>query len=172
MRGLRQRSVSSPDAPKPPAEKILDPAGLDAALAKLPRPLVFTNGCFDLFHAGHADYLYRARSKGASLLVAVNDDESVRLLKGPSRPINPLPQRMLVLASMGAVDAVVPFHEATPLALIQAVAPEILVKGGDWTENEVVGGSWVRQRGGTVCCIPIRFDTSTSGLVERAKGKA
>lgn len=147
-------------------------AALPEALAKLARPLVFTNGCFDLLHRGHVAYLARAAALGASLVVGVNSDASVRALnKSTGRPINPLDDRMAVLAALAAVDLVVAFDEATPAALIELLRPEHLVKGGDWAVDQIVGADRVRQRGGQVHAIPFEFDRSTSALIERIRGR-
>lgn len=143
-----------------------------ARIAKLPRPLVFTNGCFDILHRGHASYLEQARNIGAALIVAVNTDASVkRQNKGDDRPINPLEDRMSVLASLACVDAVVSFDEDTPLNLIKAVAPDHLVKGGDWKIEDIVGGEFVTENGGKVHSIAFEFDRSTTALLDRIRSK-
>lgn len=153
------------------AEKVCRPQALAARLATLPRPLVFTNGCFDLLHRGHVDYLEQARALGATLLVAVNSDASVRALgKGAERPLNPLEERLAVVAALESVDLVVPFESETPLELITQVRPQILVKGGDWPEEAIVGAAQVRSDGGHVQSIPIRYPRSTSALVARLRG--
>ena len=158
-------------APPRFARKLLgDPAELPARLATLPRPLVFTNGCFDILHVGHVDYLDQAAALGASLVVGVNSDASVRRQgKGDDRPINPLADRMAVLAALEAVSLVVPFDEDTPLALIHAVRPEHLVKGGDWPVDAIVGADFVRSYGGQVHSIAFRHQRSTSGLLGRIR---
>ena len=139
--------------------------GLERARA-LPRPLVFTNGCFDLLHRGHTTYLEEARALGASLVVAVNSDASVRRLnKGPERPINPLEDRMAVLAALESVSLVLAFEEDTPRELILAIRPDILVKGGDWPVASIVGADVVGANGGRVLSIPFRFERSTTALV-------
>ncbi|MDA8361241.1 MAG: D-glycero-beta-D-manno-heptose 1-phosphate adenylyltransferase [Gammaproteobacteria bacterium] len=140
---------------------------LAARVARLPRPVVFTNGCFDILHRGHVTYLEEARSLGASLVVGVNSDASVRrLAKGPERPINCLEDRMAVLAALESVSLVVSFEEDTPLALILAARPDVLVKGGDWPLQTIVGATEVLASGGTVHSIPFRFDRSTTRIVE------
>ena len=157
---------------------MLDPdsadTGPDAAAALvrgLPRPLVFTNGCFDILHRGHVDYLGKAAAYGRSLVVGVNDDDSVRALgKAPDRPINPLADRMAVLSALRSVDAVVPFSDPTPLALIRAIQPDVLVKGGDWPVDRIVGAGEVKARGGAVYSIPFRYQRSTTELVRRIQG--
>ena len=141
-----------------------------AVINNLPRPLVFTNGCFDILHRGHIDYLDQARQLGKSLVVAVNTDESVkRQNKADDRPINPLDDRMALLAALESVDAVIPFGEPTPAALIEQVKPDILVKGGDWSVDQIVGAEEVTARGGRVISIPFRFQRSTTGLLERIR---
>lgn len=144
---------------------------LSDALAGLDRPLVFTNGCFDILHRGHVTYLARAAALGRSLVVGVNSDDSVRRLdKSRERPFNPLADRMAVLAALQSVDLVVPFDEDTPAALIEAVQPDHLVKGGDWDVEDIVGADTVRRRGGQVHSIAFEFDRSTTALVERIRG--
>jgi rfaE bifunctional protein nucleotidyltransferase chain/domain len=141
-----------------------------ARVQRLPRPVVFTNGCFDVLHRGHVTYLEEARALGASLVVGVNSDESVRRLdKGPGRPVNPLDDRMAVLAALESVSLVIPFSEDTPLELIKQVKPDHLVKGGDWTPEKIVGGDIVRTYGGQVHSIPFRFDRSTTDLLRRIR---
>ncbi len=132
----------------------------------LPRPLVFTNGCFDLLHRGHTAYLEEARALGSSLVVAVNGDASVRRLnKGPERPINHLEDRMAVLAALESVSLVLAFEEDTPRELILAIRPDVLVKGGDWPVASIVGADIVTADGGRVLSIPFRFERSTTALV-------
>ncbi len=144
-------------------------AGLDA-IRDLTAPRVFTNGCVDILHRGHVSYLEEARALGASLVVAVNTDASVRRLnKGSDRPINPLEDRMAVLAALQCVDAVIPFDDDTPLALIQALHPDILVKGGDWPVERIVGAEQVLAKGGQVRSIPFRHDRSTTDLLNRIR---
>ena len=150
--------------------KIRDPRSLDW-LAKLARPLVFTNGVFDILHRGHVTYLDRARALGASLLVALNDDASAqRLGKGPGRPLNPLADRLAVVAALAAVSAVTWFDEDTPESLIAACRPEVLVKGGDWPVERIAGAAGVLARGGRVLSIPFEHDRSTTALVQRIRG--
>ncbi|MDA8190794.1 D-glycero-beta-D-manno-heptose 1-phosphate adenylyltransferase [Acidiferrobacter thiooxydans] len=139
--------------------------GVERARA-LPRPLVFTNGCFDLLHRGHTAYLEEARALGSSLVVAVNGDASVRRLnKGPERPINHLEDRMAVLAALESVSLVLAFEEDTPRELILAIRPDVLVKGGDWPVASIVGADIVTADGGRVLSIPFRFERSTTALV-------
>jgi len=144
---------------------------LDTALSRLQRPLVFTNGCFDILHRGHVTYLQEARDLGSSLVVGVNTDASVqRLNKAPERPFNCLEDRLAVLAALQCVDLVVPFDDDTPLALIQKVKPDHLVKGGDWKPEDIVGNEFVQAYGGQVHSIPFQFQRSTTDLVKRIRG--
>ncbi|MCH7502144.1 MAG: bifunctional D-glycero-beta-D-manno-heptose-7-phosphate kinase/D-glycero-beta-D-manno-heptose 1-phosphate adenylyltransferase HldE [Proteobacteria bacterium] len=132
--------------------------------------IVMTNGCFDLLHAGHVAYLEEAKSHGDRLVVAVNDDDSVRRLKGEPRPINPLEDRMLVLAGLAAVDWVVPFAEDTPAALIADVLPDVLVKGGDYRPEEIAGGKEVLKNGGEVHVLAYRGGRSTTQIIDKLRG--
>jgi len=156
----------------PTAGKVLtDPSRLSERLAALARPLVFTNGCFDLLHRGHIAYLEEAAQLGKSLVVGVNTDASVkRLNKGADRPINPLDDRMAILAALECVSLVVPFDDDTPLELIKRVRPEHLVKGGDWAADQIVGHDVIRRYGGTVHSVPFRFQRSTTDLIKRIRG--
>lgn len=131
--------------------------------------IVMTNGCFDVLHPGHIRYLEQARALGDRLIVAVNDDDSVRRLKGPQRPINPLADRMAMLAALTCVDWVVSFSEDTPARLIGAVKPDVLVKGGDYAIDEIAGGDQVRAGGGEVRVLPFLPGYSTTGLLERVR---
>ena len=146
-------------------------ATLSKTMSQQGRRLVFTNGCFDLLHAGHVDYLERARALGDVLVVGVNSDASVRRLKGSSRPINKLADRMRVLAALGCVDFVVSFSEDTPLRLIQKLTPQVLVKGGDYRASEVVGAEWTREKGGIVRILPFLKGRSTTQMIGRANQK-
>jgi D-glycero-beta-D-manno-heptose 1-phosphate adenylyltransferase len=150
---------------------VRDPARkLEEHVRALARPIVFTNGCFDILHRGHVTYLEEARALGASLIVGVNSDASVRRLeKGSDRPLNPLDDRMAILAALESVSLVVPFDDDTPLALIKLVRPDHLVKGGDWAPDTIVGNDVVRGYGGQVHSIPFRFDRSTTGLLRRIR---
>ena len=132
--------------------------------------VVMTNGCFDILHAGHVAYLEEAKSLGDRLIVAVNDDNSVRRLKGESRPINALEDRLLVLAGLAAVDWVVPFSDDTPAELIAAVLPDVLVKGGDYRPDEIAGGREVLENGGEVRVLSFRDGHSTSRIIEKLGG--
>ena len=150
--------------------KIHPAAELSASLAQLPRPLVFTNGVFDILHRGHASYLAQARALGTSLLVALNSDASVqRLGKGPDRPINSLADRMALVAALEAVSLVTWFDEDTPLALIKLVRPDVLVKGGDWAVDAIVGASEVQSWGGRVLSIPFLYDLSTTATLNKIR---
>ena len=142
-------------------------------MAGLPRPLVFTNGVFDLLHRGHVTYLAQARALGASLLVAANSDASARKLgKGAGRPVNTLEDRLAVLAALEAVTLVTWFEQETPLELIIAVKPDVLVKGGDWKPEAIVGAKEVKSWGGAVHSIPLVGGRSTTSLIERIRGKS
>ncbi|MDR2637026.1 MAG: adenylyltransferase/cytidyltransferase family protein [Zoogloeaceae bacterium] len=150
--------------------KICWPQELAERAARLPAPRVFTNGCFDILHRGHATCLAQARALGASLIVLVNSDASVkRQGKGAERPINPLPDRLAMLAALECVDLVSSFDDDTPLAAILACQPEILVKGGDWPAEKIVGAREVLQRGGQVYSIPFIHPLSTSSLLEKIR---
>lgn len=129
--------------------------------------LVMTNGCFDIIHPGHVQYLKEAKALGDRLLVAVNSDESVARLKGPTRPVNPLDHRMAVLAGLASVDWVVPFGEDTPERLICSVLPDILVKGGDYKVEEIAGGQCVQANGGEVIILSFKDNCSTSAIVKK-----
>jgi D-glycero-beta-D-manno-heptose 1-phosphate adenylyltransferase len=156
--------------PPPFEHKIHPPAGLAEWIGRLPRPLVFTNGVFDILHRGHVTYLARARALGAALLVALNSDASARRLgKGDGRPINRLEDRLALIAALAAVDAVTWFDEDTPEALIVACRPEVLVKGGDWPVERIAGAREVLARGGRVLSIPFEHERSTSALVARIR---
>jgi rfaE bifunctional protein nucleotidyltransferase chain/domain len=130
--------------------------------------LVFTNGVFDLLHPGHVRYLAEARRLGHALLAGVNSDRSVRLIKGPMRPVNPEAERVEVLLALACVDAAVVFDDDTPLALITAIQPDVLVKGADWGPNAIVGRDVVEARGGRVVRIALAEGFSTSELIRRA----
>jgi len=158
----------------PPAptfeHKIVAPADLKSRIAELARPLVFTNGCFDILHRGHVTYLDQARQLGASLIVAVNSDASVkRLGKGDDRPLNALADRVALIASLACVSMVTWFEEDTPLQRILDVRPDILVKGGDWPVEKIVGYGEVMAWGGQVHSIPFIHQTSTTALLEKVR---
>ena len=158
----------------PPAflAKICRRADIELRIAAMPRPLVFTNGVFDIIHRGHASYLDQARALGAALVVGVNDDASVRRLnKGPERPLNMLDDRMAVLASMAAVDLVVPFAEDTPVELIGVVRPDLLVKGGDYAMEVLAETALIKSWGGIALAIPFLEERSTTSLIERIRSR-
>ena len=153
--------------------KVVRPHELDELLAswrKAGKRIVFTNGCFDVLHVGHATYLRFAKSHGDVLLVGINDDASVRRLKGPTRPVNPLDDRMTMLAALEMVDAVTSFGEDTPAKIVERVTPDVLVKGQDWADKGVVGREWVEAHGGRVVLAPLVPGRSTTSILERAKG--
>ena len=162
------------DEPLPPPRypgKVATRANALARIAALPRPLVFTNGVFDILHRGHVTYLEQARGLGAALVVAVNSDASARRLgKGADRPLNAHDDRMAVVAGLGAVDLVVPFDDDTPRELIVACRPDVLVKGGDYTAATTAGAAETIARGGRFVAIPLLPDRSTTRLVERIRG--
>lgn len=150
--------------------KICAPRDFAARAAALPRPLVFTNGVFDILHRGHVTYLAEARALGASLALALNSDTSVRRLgKGDDRPINALEDRLAVVAALECVSLVTWFEEDTPIARILECRPERLVKGGDWPVERIVGAPEVQGWGGTVHSIAFRHDRSTTRLLERIR---
>ncbi len=153
--------------------KICRPQELAARLKTLKRPLVFTNGVFDILHRGHVTYLAQARALGAGLLVALNSDASARMLgKGSDRPVNTLEDRLALVAALEAVTLVTWFEEETPLALILAAKPDVLVKGGDWKTEAIVGAKEVKSWGGAVHSIPVLPGRSTSSVIERIRGKS
>ena len=150
--------------------KICVPGALKERAAKLARPLVFTNGVFDILHRGHVTYLAEARALGAALVVALNSDASVRRLgKGDDRPLNTLEDRMAVVAALESVALVTWFEEDTPLERILACRPDHLVKGGDWSVDRIVGAKEVQEWGGKVHSIAFRHDRSTTGLLEKIR---
>ena len=138
-------------------------------LKKEGKKIVFTNGCFDIIHAGHVDYLEKAKSLGDFLIVGLNSDESVRRLKGKDRPVNPQDQRKKVLSALKPVDMVIIFDEDTPERLIKEIKPDILVKGGDWKIENIVGADFVKSYGGQVLTIDFVYDTSTSKIISKIR---
>lgn len=153
-----------------PQDQLLSTLSAERAKGKR---IVFTNGCFDLMHIGHTRYLQAARELGDVLIVGVNSDGSVRSLdKAPDRPIVPESQRAEVLAALGAVDYVVIFNEPDPLQLITSVQPDVLVKGGDWAIDQIVGRDIVEASGGVVKTIPLVPGMSTTGLLQRIRSTA
>ncbi len=160
--------------PRPLAyrDKVAPLARVRAACRRAQRAgkrVVFTNGCFDLLHPGHVRYLALARARGDLLVVGLNSDRSVRALKGPGRPVQSAAARAEVLAALAAVDHVVVFDAPTPRKLIEALEPDVLVKGADWREEEIVGADFVRARGGSVVRIRLVPGQSTTRLVERSR---
>lgn len=160
-------------AARAPRDKVLSREDLLRTFGR-PRDfsLVFTNGCFDLLHRGHVEYLHAARGLGDALVVAVNTDGSVERLKGPGRPVVPQGDRALVLAALESVDAVTLFHEDTPRELLADLLPDVLVKGGDYAPEEIVGKEEVEAAGGRVEVIPFIEGRSTTRLIHRLQGKA
>jgi D-beta-D-heptose 7-phosphate kinase/D-beta-D-heptose 1-phosphate adenosyltransferase len=151
-------------------QDVMSESELASALADLRsagKRVVMTNGCFDLIHPGHIRYLRQAAALGDVLVVAVNDDDSVRRLKGASRPLNTVSDRMAVLAGLEAIDFVVPFSEDTPERVIEVLAPDVLVKGGDYSIEQIAGHESVLQRGGEVRILDFFAGHSTTGLIER-----
>ncbi|MDZ7830184.1 MAG: D-glycero-beta-D-manno-heptose 1-phosphate adenylyltransferase [Desulfobacterales bacterium] len=152
------------------SSKLLDLKTLKARLNALPRQnfrIVFTNGCFDILHAGHIRYLATAKNAGDILIVGLNTDQSVRSIKGNKRPIIPQDQRAEVLAAMASVDYVIYFDEPDPYQLIKAIIPDILVKGADWSKSDIIGADVVEKNGGRILQIPFEFDVSTSKIIDR-----
>ena len=150
--------------------KICPPEMLSSKIAALPRPLVFTNGCFDILHRGHVTYLAQARAAGAAMVLALNTDESVRRLgKGDDRPINTLADRAAVAAALSSVDLVTWFDQDTPFELIELVRPDILIKGGDWSVEKIVGSAETLARGGKVYSIPFLHQTSTTQTLAKIR---
>ena len=151
--------------------KLCKTSELVARAGALPRPIVFTNGCFDVLHRGHVTYLAQARALGAALIIGVNSDASVkRQGKGDDRPINALEDRLAVVAALESVSLVTWFDEDTPLALILASRPDVLAKGGDWKPEAMVGAAEVRAWGGSVHSIPFRHQRSTTALLKKILG--
>ncbi|MDQ3978701.1 MAG: D-glycero-beta-D-manno-heptose 1-phosphate adenylyltransferase [Actinomycetota bacterium] len=133
------------------------------------RRILFTNGCFDILHRGHITYLNRAKTLGDVLVVALNDDDSVRSLKGENRPINPLEDRAQVLAALSCVDCIVPFSGDSPIDALRAVRPDLYVKGGDYTLETLPEAELVEELGGTVRILPFMEDRSTTGIIARIR---
>ena len=153
-----------------PAAVLNKQTAIDTWLEQASRPLVFTNGCFDILHRGHAHYLQQAAELGVTLIVALNTDASVkRQGKGDDRPINTLEDRMAVIAALACVDAVCSFDSDTPLALIRSCQPDVLVKGGDWPVESIVGCADVQAAGGECHSISFEFNRSTTALVDKIR---
>jgi len=140
------------------------------SLQRAGKKVVFTNGCFDLLHVGHVRYLQQAQELGDALVVGVNSDASVRRLKGPGRPLTPAKERAEILAALACVDFVTIFGAATPLRLIRALGPDVLVKGGDWPVHAIVGREVVAGRGGKVVAIPFVKNRSTTRTIRKISG--
>jgi D-beta-D-heptose 7-phosphate kinase / D-beta-D-heptose 1-phosphate adenosyltransferase len=155
-------------------KKIKSPLALKKALnreKKSGKKTVFTNGCFDILHRGHVGTLEQARKTGDLLVVALNSDSSIKKIKGPQRPIHQLEDRLKVIASLEAVDFVTWFEEDTPEKLLEKLQPDILIKGGDYTKDEVVGGEIVKAYGGKVKVLPFFAGHSTTGILKKRKKK-
>jgi len=148
-------------------EAVVLVAGLRAAGKRI----VFTNGVYDLLHPGHVRYLAAARAEGDALVVGVNSDRSVCAIKGPGRPINPERDRAELIAALAAADAAVVFDEDTPLAIVTALQPDVLVKGADWPADQIVGRDVVEARGGRVVRMPVEPGHSSTGLIEKIRGR-
>jgi D-beta-D-heptose 7-phosphate kinase/D-beta-D-heptose 1-phosphate adenosyltransferase len=154
------------------AEKIVGYIGLDSLLEHwraLGDRIVFTNGCFDILHLGHVTLLNQCATLGDRVVVGLNSDSSVKKLKGDSRPVNNQDARAMILASLENVDAVIIFNEDTPIELIKFFRPDVLVKGGDYKENEIVGADVVKANGGSVKIVPLVSGLSTTHLIESIK---
>ena len=152
-----------------PVSKIMDWEQARGWRAAQSGQVVFTNGVFDLLHSGHIDVLLAARRQGDGLAIGLNSDASVKRLKGSSRPVRTLADRSYVLAALSMVDAVIPFDQDTPLELILALRPDVLVKGGDYAAETIVGSREVRSWGGRVAIIPLRAGQSTTSIIERLR---
>lgn len=139
-------------------------------LKKEKKKIVFTNGCFDIIHIGHIELLKFCKSLGDFLIVGLNTDDSIRRIKGDKRPINPVEDRKIILESIRYVDMVLTFDEDTPLNLIKKIKPDILVKGGDWKENEIVGSEFVKSYGGKVIVFPYIKNKSTTNIIKKIGG--
>jgi rfaE bifunctional protein nucleotidyltransferase chain/domain len=150
---------------------VAEAAGHVAALHKVGKQVVFTNGVFDLLHPGHVRYLTAARRLGDALFVGLNADRSVRANKGPGRPLTPELERAEILSALTSVDAVVLFGEPTPHDLIAALGPDVLVKGSDWAEDAIVGRDIVEGRGGRVVRVPVERGYSTSAIIEKIRAR-
>jgi rfaE bifunctional protein nucleotidyltransferase chain/domain len=130
---------------------------------------VFTNGCFDILHIGHVKYLEAANNLGDVLIVGINSDKSIKLIKGDKRPIIPQNERLYIIGALRCVDCVMPFDDPTPIKLIETIRPDILVKGADWNIDDIVGKEFVKSYGGKVVTIPFESDTSTTKIIEKIK---
>ncbi len=158
------------EAPTRPVAKVMPLAEAVAWRAGVRGAVVFTNGVFDLLHPGHVEVLDMARREGAALIVGVNSDASVQRLKGPTRPIRTTAERALVLAALESVDCVVVFEDDTPIELVRALLPDVIVKGGDYAPETIVGADVVTARGGRVVVVPLVPGQSTTSIVEKLRG--
>ena len=158
------------DAPRYPVSKVMDWDTAALWRQSVRGNVVFTNGVFDLLHPGHIEVLDMARREGAALIVGLNSDASVRRLKGPTRPVRSTAERALVLAGLESVDAVVVFEEDTPLELVRRLEPDVIVKGGDYSPDTIVGADVVTARGGRVVVIPLVSGQSTTSIIEKLRG--
>jgi D-beta-D-heptose 7-phosphate kinase/D-beta-D-heptose 1-phosphate adenosyltransferase len=168
--GARASDGSTAD-PLDPTAKVMTWGGAREWRASVTGRVVFTNGVFDLLHPGHVDVLVGARRRGDALVVGLNSDASVRRLKGPERPVRGEAERAYVLAALAAVDAVVVFDQDTPLDLVRALQPDVIVKGGDYSESTIVGAADVRARGGEVVVIPLTPGQSTTSIIEKLRAR-
>ncbi len=156
--------------PRAPVTKVMDWPAAAAWRRQQGGQVVFTNGVFDLLHPGHIEVLDTARRAGDALIVGINSDSSVQRLKGPTRPVRSTAERALVLAGLEAVDAVVVFGEDTPLELVRLLEPDVIVKGGDYTPQSIVGADVVTARGGRVVVVPLVSGQSTTSIIEKLRG--
>lgn len=157
------------DAPRLPQSKIMDVEAVVAWKLAVRGAVVFTNGVFDLLHPGHVSIIDAARREGAALIVGINSDASVQRLKGPTRPVHTSAERAMVVAALEAVDAVIVFDEDTPLEIVTRIEPDVIVKGGDYTPDTIVGADVVTARGGRVVVIPLVEGQSTTSTIERMR---
>ena len=158
------------EAPRLPASKVMTWDTAAQWRATVHGAVVFTNGVFDLLHPGHIEVLDMARREGAALVVGLNSDASVKRLKGPSRPVRNTAERAMVLAGLEAVDAVVVFDQDTPFELVQRLQPDVIVKGGDYSPDTIVGAELVAARGGRVVVVPLVAGQSTTSIIEKLRG--
>ena len=156
--------------PRHPASKVMSWNSMREWRADFWGRVVFTNGVFDLLHPGHVDVISAARAAGDALVVGINSDDSVRRLKGETRPIRSQIERAYVIAALEAVDVVTVFDEDTPLELIRCLLPDVIAKGGDYTESTIVGADEIRARGGDVRVVPLTAVESTTSIIERMRG--
>jgi D-glycero-beta-D-manno-heptose 1-phosphate adenylyltransferase len=156
--------------PRDPASKVMSWDAMRDWRADFWGRVVFTNGVFDLLHPGHVDIIKAARGAGDALVVGINSDDSVRRLKGDTRPVRSEAERAYVLAALEAVDVVTVFGQDTPLELVQCLQPDVIAKGGDYTEAGIVGAAEVRARGGEVLVVPLTPGQSTTSIIERMRG--